>query len=154
MSMWTKLVPVVPVPADGEGLDGYLERLSCANGIDRPGLSRLCQTNPPHSLGMIPLFLPDPLADHISTLTNLNKSAITAMTMEGYSDRLPYRMTKPEADASALQSLRRQGWFPPKGSAYCPRCLAIDGIWRLSWRLPFVTTCLDHQQYLDRKSVV
>jgi hypothetical protein len=149
MSMWTKLVPVVPVPADGEGLDGYLERLSCANGIDRPGLSRLCQTNPPHSLGMIPLFLPDPLADHISTLTNLNKSAITAMTMEGYSDRLPYRMTKPEADASALQSLRRQGWFPPKGSAYCPRCLAIDGIWRLSWRLPFVTMCLDHEVYLN-----
>ena len=149
MNTWTKLVPVVPVPADDEGLDGYLERLSCANGIDRPGLSRLCQTDPPLSLGTIPLFLPDMLADHISTLTNLKKTAITAMTLEGYSDWLPYRMTKTGADASLLQSLRRQGWFPPKGSAYCPRCLAVDGIWRLSWRLPFVTMCLDHQQYLN-----
>jgi hypothetical protein len=149
MSIWTQLVPVVPVPADGEGLDGYLERVACANGIDRPALSRLCQTSSPLSLGTIPLFLPDPLADHISTLTNLSKSAITAMTLEGYRDRLPYRMTKTGVDASALQSLRRQGWFPPKGSAYCPRCLAVDGIWRLSWRLPFVTMCLDHQLYLN-----
>lgn len=149
MNKRTKLVPVVPVPAEGEGLDGYLERLGCANGIDRPGLSRLCQTDPPLSLGTIPLFLPDMLADHISTLTNLKKTAITAMTLEGYSDWLPYRMTKTGADASLLQSLRRQGWFPPKGTAYCPRCLAIDGIWRLSWRLPFVTMCLDHQQYLN-----
>lgn len=41
-----------------------------------------------------------------------------------------------------------QGWVFLAGSRYCPTCLSEDGIWRLSWRLPWVLTCACHHTWL------
>lgn len=50
-----------------------------------------------------------------------------------------------------LDSTRRvthQGWVFLAGTRYCCACLAEDGIWRLSWRLPWTTTCPHHRLWL------
>lgn len=43
----------------------------------------------------------------------------------------------------------QSAWVWMAGSAFCPLCLSeTDGAWRLSWRLPWITTCLIHGVHL------
>lgn len=39
----------------------------------------------------------------------------------------------------------QRSWVHLAGSSYCPACLAVDGSWRLAWRIPWITACLEHQ---------
>lgn len=39
----------------------------------------------------------------------------------------------------------QQSWVHLAGSSYCPACLAADGSWRIAWRIPWITACLEHQ---------
>lgn len=44
-----------------------------------------------------------------------------------------------------------RSWVFLTGSRYCPACLSADGRWRVTWRLPWITTCLHHEVLLEAR---
>ncbi len=62
----------------------------------------------------------------------------------------------PGIDATGLDPGRKatwrtvaaRGWPPEHGTALCPEGLSEDGIWRLAWRHPWVTSCTRHGVWL------
>lgn len=46
---------------------------------------------------------------------------------------------------AGARRVARRHWIFVAGSRYCPACLADDGAWRLSWRLPWITCCPHHE---------
>lgn len=56
------------------------------------------------------------------------------------------------AQGSAMAGTRatvHTAWVWLAGTSFCSRCLAEDGgAWKLSWRIPWITTCLRHDVHL------
>ncbi|WP_428830973.1 TniQ family protein [Brevibacterium picturae] len=146
------LLPIVPFPTPGESLDGYLERLATVNGYDRADLARLLGASPTNPLGAIPIDISRTMRDRVIALTGLSAAQITAMTVRGLGQGSPYKLATVDAgNPRTLQSARARGWFPPKGSPICPKCLTETGMWQLLWRIPFCTICPIHETYLISK---
>jgi hypothetical protein len=145
--MATDALPITLTPAPGEAIDGYLERLAAHNGYSNPAfINALVDRSEPAIL----TIAPGPrLLDRLGQLSDQSPSCLHAATLGA----LPGIATVGDEDAAqgAVRVWRRtaaQGWPPEHGTAICPRCLAADGIWRIAWRHPWVTTCLTHGSWL------
>ncbi|MGC5049751.1 TniQ family protein, partial [Micrococcus porci] len=46
------------------------------------------------------------------------------------------------------RSVVAHGWVLLNRSQACPWCLAETGVWKITWRLAWVTACLDHDRLL------
>ncbi|KRF20116.1 hypothetical protein ASG90_19370 [Nocardioides sp. Soil797] len=133
-------LPVSVAPVAGEALDGYLERLAAANGMDHPDLVNRIRAG-----GATTAFLTTApasrLLDTIATLADLpdpNGPSVLA--------GLP-GINTPDLDPTNKRTWRNvaaPGWPPEHGSALCPLCVTGDGVWRLAWRHPWVTACARH----------
>jgi hypothetical protein len=156
-AMSTSLGTLRPLPsrvaiADGEGLDGYLERLAAANDLSTAVLrgylgSAVRSDKPTWAFFMVK---PDPrLIEAISRIGGIDRSALGNATLTRFGNGFPLFLDG--LDPLRHHTFRRivaQGWFPPYGSQVCPECLAHDGIWQLAWRLPLVTACTTHKVFL------
>lgn len=138
-------LPVTIAPAAGEAIDGFLERLAAVNGITHPNLTRRLQTG--HASTAFLTVAPDPqTASNLAALAVLDTAAISAATLSGM----------PGIDTTGLEPRDRaswrifasRGWPPESGTALCPSCFRADGLWRLAWRHPWVTTCARHRRRL------
>lgn len=52
---------------------------------------------------------------------------------------------------AATQRVTNQGWVFLAGGRYCATCLRTDGVWRLEWRIPWITTCTLHGCWLEHR---
>lgn len=52
---------------------------------------------------------------------------------------------------AATQRVTNQGWVFLAGGRYCPACLRTDGVWRLEWRIPWITACTQHGCWLEHQ---
>ncbi|UAL29908.1 TniQ family protein [Nocardioides rotundus] len=137
-------LPVSVAPVAGEALDGYLERLAAANGMDHPRLVNRIRAG-----GATTAFLtiaPDSrLLDNITTLADLpepdDTSAHASLPGIDTHDLDP-------TNKRTWRNVAARGWPPERGTALCPLCLADDGVWRLAWRHPWVTACVRHRVWL------
>lgn len=138
-------LPVSVDPVVGEALDGYLERLASANGMDHPLLIHRVRTGDAATAFLT--TSPDPrLLANLHTLADLPPDRSRDWALVGM----------PGIDADDLDPTNKQtwrtvaarGWPPERGTALCPACLAADGVWRLAWRHPWVTACTRHQVWL------
>lgn len=137
-------LPVTCIPLPGEALDGYLERLAAANGMDHPLL-----VNRIRACGATTAFLtiaPDSrLLDNITILADLpdpnDTSALASLPGIDTHDLDP-------TNKRTWRNVAARGWPPEHGTAVCPLCLAADGVWRLAWRHPWVTACARHGVWL------
>jgi len=149
-SFW--LLPSRVLPASGEALDGYLERLADANALQTSQLITMLRGEdefPRRS----PLFLliepGDSYVTRIAEMTGATTEMLDATTLNRFGGGLPLRLDGFDPlDRHSFRQIVAQGWFPNTGSQICPQCLAHDHIWQLSWRLPIVTTCLIHKTLL------
>ena len=138
-------LPVTIAPVAGEALDGYLERLGAANALPHPALvQRLSEAGAPTAfLSVAPA---EPLIANLAALTGLDPVALRCCTLASMvgvdTDGLD------PANKNTWRRVAARGWPPAHGTALCPRCLDDDGIWRLSWRHPWVTTCTQHRLWL------
>ena len=48
------------------------------------------------------------------------------------------------AHQSSFRTIAARGWIPGHGTQICPQCLADDGIWRITWRLPTTTVSVSY----------
>lgn len=138
-------LPVTVEPLPGEALDGYLERLAAYNSLDNAALTRrLRARGDPTSFVTI---RPAPgLRHQIEALTGLGDINLEAATLQGLTG-----INLDGLDAGnryTWRTVAARGWAPARGTAICPACLRQDGIWRIAWRHPWITTCLDHQSWL------
>lgn len=138
-------LPVTTAPADGEALDGYLERVAAHNGYSNPALLRVL-TRGDYAAALLTIA-PDPdVLQRLATLVDHPSEPLDQLTLAGvpgiptYDDGSPGR--------KAWRQMASAGWAPGRGTAVCPDCLASDGIWRIVWRHPWVTACLDHRRWL------
>lgn len=139
-----------PRPRPGEALDGYLERVATANTLTRADLGHLITVGQPEATtAFLPLVVNPATRQRISDLTGQPAELVSGMTLAGLPEGRPLLIG--DLDPLCPASLRReqpQGWFPPKGTQVCPRCLADSGTWLLRWRLPHLPICLHHGTYL------
>ena len=138
-------LPVTIAPVAGEALDGYLERLGAANALPHPVLvQRLSEAGAPTAfLSVAPA---ERLITNLAALTGLDPVALRCCTLAAMvgidTDGLD------PANKNTWRRVAARGWPPAHGTALCPRCLDDDGIWQLSWRHPWVTTCTEHRLWL------
>lgn len=138
-------LPVTIHPAAGEALDGYLERLAAANALERPRLMARLTTGPGHAKFLC-LAPHHELVRRIADMAELGEREICEGTLAALAG-----IDTADLDPTSTTSWRRlaaRGWPPEHGSALCPGCLAADGAWRIVWRHPWVTACLDHAAWL------
>jgi hypothetical protein len=138
--------------ADGEGLDGYLERLAAANDLSTAVLQRYLTSAVRSDKPTMAFFMvkPDPsLIETISRIGGVDRSSLSNSTLARFDNGYPLFLDG--LDPRRHHTFRRiagQGWFPPHGSQVCPECLAHNGIWQLAWRLPLLTACTTHKMFL------
>lgn len=138
-------LPVTIAPVAGEALDGYLERLGAANALPHPALvQRLSEAGAPTAF--LTIAPAEPLIANLAALTRLDPVALRCCTLASMvgidTDGLD------PANKNTWRRVAARGWPPAHGTTLCPRCLHDDGIWQLSWRHPWVTTCSAHRLWL------
>lgn len=146
------LLPSRVAITSDEALDCYLERLAAANGMSPAQLIRLLTgpgTDGTPTVGFM-MFRPDPLLiNRIAELGGLSKPSLETATLMRFDNGRPLQLNDLEPTRrDSFRQVVMQGWFPQFGSQACPQCLAADGIWRLQWRLPIVSVCLEHTVFL------
>ena len=146
------LLPSRVLPASGEALDGYLERLADANALQTSQLLKMLRGSEefPRKPPLFLLIEPgNSYVTRIAEITGATTAMLDATTLKRHDGGLPLWLDGFDPlDRHSFRQIVAQGWFPNTGSQICPRCLAHDHIWQLSWRLPIVTTCLIHKTFL------
>lgn len=132
-----------PVLRRGEALDGYLERTAAANMIATPDLLAHVRDHPTAFLAIAP---DNAALQRLATLTGQNSAALAASTLAHLAG-IELGDLDP-TDRNSWRAVAARGWPPPRGTQICPACLTGDGTWRIAWRHPWITTCLDHRTWL------
>ena len=135
-----------------EALDGYLERLTTANGLDPAQLLRMLTASTGTPAPSVSFLMIKPAAETVARISNvsgLTERSVSAATLMRFDGGLPLHLEGFDPhDRHSFRNVVNQGWFPQAGSQICPECLAEEGIWRLQWRLPIVVACLKHRVFL------
>lgn len=140
-------LPTIVAIIPGEALDGYLERVADANYVTTAYLVSLIR-NASDTLRYLSLAPSVATVDAIAALTGQQREILRRGTLSTY-DHGPLDLTGFEPSSqSGHRSVAARGWFPGRGTQICPECLADDGIWCLTWRLPTTTVCRVHRVYL------
>ncbi|MGK2879241.1 MAG: TniQ family protein [Mycobacterium sp.] len=145
MSADVRHLPVTTAPADGEALDSYLERVAADNGYTNPALLRVLTRGDPTAALLT--IAPDPdVLQRLAALVDQPPEPLRQLTLAGVPGIPTSGYRSP--GRKAWRQMASAGWAPGRGTALCPACLASDGIWRITWRHPWVTACLDHRRWL------
>lgn len=144
------MLPARTTIGANEALDSFLERVALANEITTTQLTAIATpsgVDRPWSFAMID---PEPrLLTRLSSLTGLTQAALRGATLARFDGGLPLDLTGFERQgSSSFRTLSARGWFPLHGTQACLMCIAETGMWDLRWRLPYLTTCVDHGCYL------
>jgi hypothetical protein len=145
-------LPSRPAIRPDEALDGYLERLTSANGLDTAQLLRMLTASAGRVAPSMGFLMIKPAAETVARISNvsgLNERAVSAATLMRFDGGLPLHLDGFDPrDRHSFRNVVNQGWFPQTGSQICTECLAGECIWRLQWRLPIVVACLKHRVFL------
>lgn len=135
-----------------EALDSYLERVAISNDILTKDLFRLLteEHNDVSPSAAFMLVKPNgQITARIGSVTGLSADDVANATLVRYDGGLPLNLDGFDPlDRHSFRKVVARGWFPQHGTQVCPMCLARDGIWRLQWKLPISTVCLEHKVYL------
>lgn len=145
MSAEPARLPVTVAIASGEAIDGYLERLAAANGMTNPLLARRIR-NGAASTTFLTTAPDRALVANLAALSSIESPRLMSAAL-GSLPSIDIAVLDP-ASKKTWRTLAARGWPPERGTGLCPRCLSVDGVWRLSWRHPWVTACARHQVWL------
>ncbi|MEJ7773782.1 MAG: TniQ family protein [Nocardioidaceae bacterium] len=143
-------LPLTTVPAHQETWDSYLTRCAATHGTtqaklaDRIGLRQDRCWPAFHGVVLEPA-----LASNVSSELGLTEAQVQAMQLASYQG-VALDLTGLLEDPSISQArlVSQRSWVFLAGSHYCPDCLAEDGVWKLQWRLPWITACRQHSMTL------
>jgi hypothetical protein len=141
-------------PIAGEGLGGYLLRLSWRLRVSPLHLARLtgCVSDGPAVIRR--RLLLDLDVQRFAQATRLSAGEASSLAAASWADRYPpiaRSRTRPD------RPIVLDGWLFSTSNRYCPDCLAGDGSpvqqqyggpWKKTWHLPVTFACLQHQRFL------
>lgn len=146
------MLPARVVIGPRESLDSYLERIALVNDLTTKTLVCMLKQNRDGLSPSTAFMLVRPsgeLVGRIADLTGLRASAVENSTLVRYDGGAPLNLDGFDPlDRASYRAIVCQGWFPQHGTQLCPLCIAHDGIWQISWKLPISTVCTDHSVYL------
>jgi hypothetical protein len=143
--------PIRLAPLPGEALDSWLEALACRLDVRLGDVLGDLGLAAPNNNGIRELAVP---ADWTIALRDDEAARIAHAT--GAEPRQLYDMTLMRFGGRALrvdqakrQVSRHVLWGRPRGSRFCPECLAGNGgRWSLTWRLGWSFACIIHHRLL------
>ncbi|HRY11302.1 MAG TPA: TniQ family protein [Candidatus Nanopelagicales bacterium] len=141
-------LPTLVDLAPGEALDAYLERVADANYLTTARLMELVRAGHDTTTAYL-MLAPTPVTlERIARLTGADTAALQNATLAAFDGTsLDLRGLDP-ARQTSFRTISARGWIPGHGTQICPACLADDGVWRTTWRLPTTTVCRTHGTYL------
>ena len=141
-------LPALVDLAPGEALDAYLERVADANYLTTARLVEMVRAGHDTTTAYLMLAPTPATLERIARLTGADTATLQNATLAAFDGTsLDLRGLDP-AHQSSFRAISARGWIPGHGTQICPACLADDGIWRTSWRLPTTTVCRTHGTYL------
>jgi len=141
-------LPTLVDLAPGEALDAYLERVADANYLTTARLIEMVRAGHDTTTAYL-MLAPTPVTlERIARLTGSDTAALQNATLAAYDGTSLDLQGLDPAHQSTFRTVSARGWIPGHGTQICPQCLADDGIWRTTWRLPTTTVCRTHGTYL------
>ncbi|EZP43544.1 hypothetical protein BW36_00340 [Micrococcus luteus] len=138
------LLPIRPRPAPEEALDSYLERVATANGVTTSGFVRQLTAEARAPLRFTNIAPPPPILDMLASWTGTDPDLLQDCLLTRY----PIIPSIDSQNRHGTRSVVAHGWVLLNRSQACPWCLAETGVWKIAWRLAWVTACLDHERLL------
>lgn len=140
-------LPLALQPFPEESWQSYLTRRAAQHGTNLAGLGshlglRDSRGRWPGRFG-VELGRDD--VQRVAPLLGLVSAQIERMQLASY-DQLAFDLGGLEQGGIAgTRAAAHSAWIWLAGSTFCPLCLAEnDGVWQLSWRIPWRTSCLRH----------
>jgi TniQ protein len=149
--MSPRTFPIRLAPLPGEALDSWLEALACRLNVRLGDVLSDLGLAAPSKNGIRDLAIPadwtialrDEEAARIAHATGAAPQQLHDMTLMHFHGRAL------RIDQEKRQVSRHILWGKPRGSRYCPQCLADSGgRWLLTWRLGWSFACLIHRRLL------
>ena len=141
-------LPTLVDLSPGEALDAYLERVAEANYLTTARLIEMVRAGHDTTTAYLMLAPTPATLERIARLTGADTAALQNATLAAYDGTsLDLHGLDPTRQAS-FRTISARGWTPGHGTQICPQCLADDGIWRTTWRLPTTNVCRTHGTYL------
>jgi DNA-binding MarR family transcriptional regulator len=143
--------PIRLTPLPGEALDSWLEALACRLNVRLGDVLGDLGLAAPNKNGIRELAVPtdwtialrDEEAARIAHATGAEPQQLHGMTLMRFDGRAL------RIDQEKRQVSRHVLWGRPRGSRFCPECLADSGgRWPLTWRLGWSFACLIHHRLL------
>lgn len=143
------------VPGDGEAWHGYLARTAAQHGTDVATLAdHITLRRAGRWPGYHGVILDGATTSRCAHILNLEPEQVEAMQLSALDGRA-FDLTGLDATRRdrlhATRQVSHQGWVFIAGGRYCPSCLYEDGVWRLDWRIPWITTCVHHRTWLEHR---
>lgn len=145
-------IPLRVQPQEDEAWHSYLVRTAARN---RCSLGELAShVGLLEARGRWPgyhgVILSDARAAGVSRALGLTPQQVQRMQLARYDQlALDVRGLAAGEGIAGTRATVQSAWVWMAGSTFCPDCLSeTDGAWRVSWRLPWITTCLIHSLHL------
>lgn len=145
-------LPLALEPAPGEALVSYLTRRAAQHGCTLATLGdHIGLRQRGYWPGLLGVRIDSGLAGHVADPLGLHPGAVRTMHLSRY-DQQAFDLTglTHRSDLPAIRAVSTRHWVRLSGSSFCPPCLTTDGAWQVRWRLPWSTTCPDHDVFLVR----
>lgn len=147
-----RTLPLRLAPVDGESLPGYVLRYSHTFGLAPGDVIRALGldhgTGTVAAAGRYGVALPVDRVAHASFATGIPSETLDEMLLARYAGRAFDQSAL--STAPALQGVAEGHGVLIWSSRFCPRCLAEDGAWLLSWQLCWSVVCVSHRVLLAR----
>jgi hypothetical protein len=143
----TRRLPITIDPAAGESWDSYLTRTAAANQSTVVDLADRIGLRPDrHWPAFHGVIIGPARGAAAATALDIDEQTIDRMQLAAF-DQVAIDLRDLAAiwTLTAARSASRRAWVRYTGSRYCPDCLAADGTWKLTWRLPWTTCCPTHR---------
>jgi hypothetical protein len=145
-------LPLSLEPLPDETWPSYLTRRAAQHGTTLAGLGTHLGLRDTRGrwTGRFGVALVEGDVQRVAPMLGLAPAQVDDMQLTTY-DQLAFdfRGLREGSAIAGTRAAAHTAWVWLAGTTFCPRCLADDdGAWRLSWRIPWNTTCLRHHVHL------
>lgn len=145
-------LPLPLEPLEDETWSSYLTRRAAQHGTTLAGLGSHLGLRDARGRwpGRFNVQLEAEDGRRVAPILGLVPEQVQRMQLASY-DQLAFDLSGLNVDSAiaGIRTATHTSWVWLAGSTFCPACLAEDdGAWRLSWRIPWHTTCLRHEMHL------
>lgn len=149
-------------PLPGEGLDGFLLRLSYRLERSPYRIARLTGMIKPSGFAVMTfphlMHLPPDRRQQFARATRLSPDEAGRLCLSNLAEQYPPTSPTPQTRGWAGSVPPGNHWVFSRATRYCSQCLAGDGSaiqndlggpWHKTWRLPVVFACVKHTRFLE-----